>query len=84
MLVLSRKKGESIMIGDDIELVVVEIKGDQVRLGVKAPKDVSIYRHEVFHAISEANQEASLVSVKPDEVSKMFKSKKNDEIDGGQ
>jgi carbon storage regulator len=82
MLVLSRKKGESIMIGDNIELVVVEIKGDQVRLGVKAPKDVAVNRHEVFLAISEANQEASQVTVKPDEVSKMFgKGSKSGKID---
>jgi carbon storage regulator len=73
MLVLTRRKGESIMIGDDIELVVVEIKGDQVRLGVKAPKHVEVYRNEVFEAISEANKEASLVTVKPEEISKMFK-----------
>lgn len=73
MLVLSRKKGESIMIGDDIELVVVEIKGDQVRLGVKAPKHIEVYRNEVFTAISESNKEASVVTVKPEEISKMFK-----------
>ncbi len=75
MLVLTRKKGESIMIGDDIELVVVEIKGDQVRLGVKAPKDVEIYRNEVFEAISEANKEASKVTIKPEDISKMFRGK---------
>jgi carbon storage regulator len=73
MLVLSRKKGESIMIGDDIELVVVEIKGDQVRLGVKAPKHIEVYRNEVFEAISESNKEASKVTVKPDELSAMFR-----------
>ena len=72
MLVLSRKKGESIMIGDEIELVVVEVKGDQVRIGVKAPKDVGIFRREVFEAISEANMESSQVTVKPEELSKLF------------
>ncbi|MEX2415533.1 MAG: carbon storage regulator CsrA [Paenibacillaceae bacterium] len=77
MLVLSRKKGESIMIGDDIELVVVEIKGDQVRLGVKAPKHIEVYRNEVFTAISESNREASVVTVKPDEISKMFRNESN-------
>jgi carbon storage regulator len=75
MLVLSRKKGESIMIGDNIELVVIEVKGDQVRLGVKAPKHIEVYRNEVFEAISESNKEASMVTVKPEEISKMFKSK---------
>lgn len=73
VLVLSRKKGESIMIGDEIELIVVEIKGDQVRLGVKAPKHVDVYRNEVFKAISESNKEASVKVVKPDELSRMFR-----------
>lgn len=52
MLVLSRKKNESIVIGTDIEIVVVEVRGDKVRLGVQAPKDVPIHRREVFEAIA--------------------------------
>lgn len=51
MLVLSRKKNESIVINDDITIVVVEIRGDKVRLGVEAPKDVAVHRREVFEAI---------------------------------
>ena len=51
MLVLSRKKNESIVINDDITIVVVEIRGDKVRLGVEAPKEVSVHRREVFDAI---------------------------------
>lgn len=51
MLVLSRKKNESIVINDDITIVVVEIRGDKVRLGVEAPKDVPIHRREVYDAI---------------------------------
>jgi len=51
MLVLSRKKNESIIINDDITIVVAEIKGDKVRLGCEAPKDVPIHRKEVFDAI---------------------------------
>ena len=51
MLVLSRKKNESIVINDDIEIVVVEIRGDKVRLGIEAPKDVSVHRREVYDAI---------------------------------
>lgn len=51
MLVLSRKKNESIVIRDDITIVVVEIRGDKVRLGVEAPKDVSVHRHQIFEAI---------------------------------
>lgn len=51
MLVLSRKKNESIVINDDIKIVVVEIRGDKVRLGVEAPKEVPVHRREVYDAI---------------------------------
>ena len=51
MLVLSRKKNESIVINDEITIVVVEIRGDKVRLGVEAPKEVPVHRREVFEAI---------------------------------
>lgn len=51
MLVLSRKKNESIVINNDIVVVVVEVRGDKVRLGVEAPKDVPVHRHEVQAAI---------------------------------
>jgi carbon storage regulator len=51
MLVMSRKKNESIIINDDITIVVVEIRGDKVRLGVEAPKEVPVHRREVFDAI---------------------------------
>lgn len=52
MLVLSRKKNESIVINDDITIVVVEIRGDKVRLGVEAPKEVPVHRRETFDAIN--------------------------------
>ncbi|MCB0324565.1 MAG: carbon storage regulator CsrA, partial [Bdellovibrionales bacterium] len=58
MLVLSRKKNESIVINDDITLVVVEIRGDKVRLGVEAPKEVPVHRREVYEAIKQAEAEA--------------------------
>jgi len=51
MLVLSRKKNESIIINDDITIVVVEIRGDKVRLGIEAPKEVPVHRNEVYEAI---------------------------------
>ena len=51
MLVLSRKKNESIIINDDITIVVVEIRGDKVRLGVEAPKEIPVHRNEVYEAI---------------------------------
>jgi len=51
MLVLSRKKNEGIRINDDIKIVIVEIRGDKVRLGIDAPKDVPVHRNEVYAAI---------------------------------
>ncbi len=59
MLVLTRKLGESIAIDDHIKIVVVQIKGKQVRLGIKAPKETKIHREEVYKAIQEQNYEAS-------------------------
>lgn len=59
MLVLTRKKGQSIMLGDDIEITIVDIQGDQVRLGVNAPKSVSIHRKEVYIEIQEENKKAA-------------------------
>ena len=63
MLVLTRKLGESIAIDDHIKIVVVQIKGKQVRLGIEAPKETKIHREEVYVAIQEQNKEASEVSV---------------------
>ena len=51
MLVLSRQKDESIVIGDDIEIVIVDVRGDKVRLGITAPKNISVHRREVYEAI---------------------------------
>ena len=59
MLVLTRKLGESIAIDDHIKIVVVQIKGKQVRLGIKAPKETKIHREEVYKAIQEQNTAAS-------------------------
>ena len=59
MLVLTRKLGESIAIDDHIKIVVVQIKGKQVRLGIKAPKETKIHREEVYLAIQNQNTEAS-------------------------
>lgn len=57
MLVLSRKKNESIVIRDDIVITVVDVRGDKVRLGIEAPKDVPVHRREVYDAIKKAEQE---------------------------
>ena len=59
MLALSRKKDEAIIINDNIEVKILEIKGDQIKIGVSAPKSVPIYRKEVFTQIQEAYKEAS-------------------------
>ena len=59
MLVLSRKKNESIVINNDITIVVVEIRGDKVRLGVEAPKEVPVHRREVYDAIKRNEQAAA-------------------------
>lgn len=58
MLALSRKTGESIIVDNDIEITILEIKGDQVKLGIKAPKSVPIYRKEIFVQIQEENMSA--------------------------
>lgn len=59
MLVLARKINERIVIGEDIEISVVDIKGDQVKLGIKAPKRVKVYRQEVYEAIQQENRAAA-------------------------
>ncbi len=58
MLALTRKKGESIVISDDIEVFVIGVQGDQVKLGIKAPRSVSIYRKEIYEQIQQQNKEA--------------------------
>jgi len=65
MLVLSRKKNESIVINDDITIVVVEIRGDKVRLGIEAPKGVPVHRREVFDALRRDEAAAGSKEVDP-------------------
>ena len=73
MLALSRKINESIIINNDIEIVILEVKGDQVKLGINAPKSVPIYRKELYVQIEEANKEASNTSISAEELNKLFK-----------
>jgi len=56
MLVLSRKKNESIIINDDIVIMVVDVRGDKVRLGIQAPREVSVHRREVYDAIKQSGE----------------------------
>jgi carbon storage regulator len=55
MLVLARRLNESIMIGDDIEIVIIDIKGDQVKLGIKAPRKITVHRKEIYQEIKQEN-----------------------------
>lgn len=73
MLALSRKTNESIMIGNDIEMTVLEVKGDQVKIGISAPKSVPIYRKEIYLQIKESNKEAVEASASDEVLKKLFK-----------
>lgn len=73
MLVLSRKSNESIMIGGNIEIVVLGVEGDTVKIGIRAPREVDIYRKEIYMAIQEENRAAATNPIAIDEVSKLFK-----------
>ncbi len=66
MLVLSRQRDETIMIGDDIEITVVDIRGDKVRLGINAPTSIPVHRKEVYEAIQRENRAAA--RVQPDDL----------------
>ena len=66
MLVLSRQRDQTIMIGDDIEITVVDIRGDKVRLGINAPAEVPVHRKEVYDAIKRENRAAA--SVEPEDI----------------
>lgn len=63
MLVLSRQRDETIMIGDEIEITVVDIRGDKVRLGINAPRTIQVHRKEVYEAIRRENTEAARIDI---------------------
>lgn len=71
MLALSRKKNEAIVINNNVEITVLEVKGDQVKLGISAPKEVPVYRKEVYVQIQEANKEAMNV-ISAEALNKLF------------
>lgn len=73
MLVLARKTGEAIIIGDNIELQVLEIEGDTVKIGIEAPRHIDIFRKEIYVAIQHANQEAAKTSWDPSQLGEMFR-----------
>lgn len=69
MLVLSRQRDQIIMIGDDIEITIVDIRGDKVRIGINAPSEIPVHRKEVYEAIRRENRAAA--SVKPEDIAKV-------------
>jgi len=73
MLVLSRTRDETIMIGDNIEITIVDIRGDKVRLGINAPTEIPVHRKEVYDAIQRENREAARVT--PEDVSTVAENK---------
>jgi carbon storage regulator len=72
MLALSRKVNESIMIGNDIEVTILEVKGDQIKIGINAPKSVPIYRKEIYLQILESNKEAASAEINEETLKKLF------------
>src|SRR3990172_7859127 len=73
MLVLSRQRDETIMIGDDVEITIVDIRGDKVRLGITAPRHIQVHRKEVYDAIKRENQQAA--NLTPDDVPELMDTK---------
>lgn len=71
MLALTRKKGDAIVINNDIEITILEVKGDQVKVGIAAPKEIPVYRKEVYLQIQEANKEA-MTKQTPDTFKNLF------------
>ncbi|GIP47430.1 carbon storage regulator [Paenibacillus sp. J53TS2] len=73
MLILTRKKGQSIIINDDIEIIITAIDGDQVKIGINAPADVLVYRKEVIESIRDSNRAAIVSQANLDMLKKMMK-----------
>ena len=73
MLVLSRKPGEAIRIGDDIEISIIEVRGDTVRIGIDAPRSVPVFRKELIVEVQSANVEAAKVSADVAKLAELFK-----------
>ena len=75
MLALARKTNQSIMIGNDIEITLLEIKGDQEKIGINAPKSVPIYRKEIYVQIQDENKKASEGEIDVEALNKLFSGK---------
>lgn len=72
MLALSRKVNESIVINNNVEVVVLEVKGDQVKIGIKAPKSVPVYRKEIYVQIEQSNKEATNTNISAQSLKDLF------------
>ena len=77
MLVLNRKKGETIIVGDNIRITVVDVQGDNIKIGIEAPREVSIYRQELYEEITAANQQANQNEINAEQL-KRLKDFRND------
>lgn len=73
MLVLTRKLNESIMVGDDVKITIVDVKGDQVKLGITAPRQIAVHREEVYREIQKENQQAALSKPSLENLEKLLK-----------
>ncbi|AEF94656.1 carbon storage regulator, CsrA [Desulfotomaculum nigrificans CO-1-SRB] len=72
MLILSRKKNQAIHIGDNIVITILDVAGDNVKIGIEAPKNIQVYRSEVFKAIEEENKKAALAKAAPEDLAKLL------------
>ena len=83
MLVLSRQRDESIMIGDDVEIIIVDVRGDKVRLGITAPKEIPVHRREIYDAIQREKNEKKQAS-EPDNTGPKAKQEEKPKADESQ
>lgn len=75
MLILARKKGQSIVINDDIEIIISAIEGDQVKIGISAPEQYKIFRKEIIEMVQQSNQEAVVPPESIDKLNELIKSR---------
>ena len=76
MLVLTRKVNESIMIGDEVKITIIEVKGEQVKLGISAPRRIAVHREEVYQEIQKENKKAVQTGVRIEELNAMWDQKR--------
>jgi len=82
VLILSRKRNEKIMIGDDISILIVDIRGDQVQIGIDAPRSIPVHRHEIYEEIKNTTLDAAQSA--PIDINALRKKMKNKQTKGGE